>query len=293
MSAKPRRRLLAFVLAWLPLFAMAAIEVPDHRGGTLTFAESPQRIVSLLPSITEGLCALGGCQRLVGTDRFSNFPAEVKSLPKLGGLEDAQVERIVALKPDVVLVAPSARVTGRLEKLGVKVLVVDANTHAEVRQVLRTLATLLGTPQQGVAVWEGIERQIADAVKRVPPALRGARVYFEIDGSGYAAGRVSFIGETLSRLGMDNIVPPALGPFPRLNPEFVVRAQPDVVMALDRSFDEMPRRPGWSAVRALQARRGCGFKVEDYDMLVRPGPRMGVAAQRLADCLVSIDGRAR
>lgn len=292
MRSATWRGLLAFAAACLPMFAMAAIEVPDHRGGTLTLAESPQRIVSLLPSLTEGLCALGGCQRLVGTDRFSNFPAEVKSLPKLGGLEDAQIERIVALKPDVVLAAPSARVIGRLEKLGVKVLVMEANTHAEVRQVLQALATLLGTPQQGAVAWEDIEREIADAVKRVPPALQGARVYFEIDGSGYAAGRVSFIGETLSRLGMDNIVPPALGPFPRLNPEFVVRAQPDVVMALDRSFDEMPRRPGWSAVRAVQARRGCGFSVADYDMLVRPGPRMGVAAQRLADCLVSID-RAR
>jgi iron complex transport system substrate-binding protein len=288
MKSVVRRGLLA-ALACLPMWAMAAIEVPDHRGGTLKLAEPPRRIVSLLPSITEGLCALGGCARLVGTDRFSNYPAEVQALPKLGGLEDAQVERIVTLKPDVVIAAPSARVVGRLEKLGLKVLVIDTNTHAEVRKGLQTLATLLGTPEQGVAAWTRIERDIATAVTRVPPSLRGARVFFEIDGSGYAAGRVSFIGETLTRLGVDNIVPKELGPFPRLNPEFIVRSQPDIIMALDRSFDEMPRRPGWSAVRAVQAHRGCGFSLGHYDMLVRPGPRMGEAALLLADCLVSID----
>jgi iron complex transport system substrate-binding protein len=288
MSVLLRRCLVALAVAFATLPA-TAFEVPDHRGGLLTFEASPQRIVSLLPSITESLCALGGCKRLVGTDRFSNFPAEVKKLPKLGGLEDAQVERIVALKPDVVVVGPSARVIGRLEKLGLKVLVIETNTHEEVRRGLQTLALLLDSPREGIEVWMRIERDMADAAERVPLSMRGQRVYFEIDSSGYAAGRVSFIGETLARLGVGNIVPAEYGPFPRLNSEFVVRAQPDVVMANRRSFDEMRGRPGWSALRALQARHGCGFEMDRYDMLVRPGPRMGEAARVLADCLVSID----
>ncbi len=268
------------------------IEVPDYRGKTLSLPAPPQRIVSLLPSLTEGVCALGACARLVGTDRYSNSPAEVLALPKLGGLEDAQVERIVALKPDVVLAAPSARVTDRLEQLGVKVLVIDSNTHAEVQRGLLSLAQLLGMPDKASVVWTAIQRDLSSAAARVPKALRGQRVYFEIDGSGYAAGAGSFIGETLARLGLGNVVTADLGPFPKLNPEFVVRAQPDLLMAAQRNFDAMPERPGWSAIRAVKARRGCGFDATHYELLIRPGPRLGEAAQVLADCLVRV-GAAR
>src|SRR5678815_2646850 len=95
-------------------------------------------------------------------------------------------------------------------------------------------------------------------------SVRGQRVYFEIDGSLYGAGTVSFIGETLTRLGMGNILSPQMGPFPKLSPEFVVRAQPDIVMAVKRNFDAMPQRPGWDSMRAVRTRRGCGFEMERY-----------------------------
>ena len=165
--------------------------MPDHRGRTLTLPAPPQRIVTLMPSLTEGVCALGGCARLVGTDRFSNVPAEVRALPKLGGLEDAQVERIVALKPDLVIVAPSARIIDRLEQLGLKVLVIDSNNHAEVQRGLETIAKVLGTPDRAAVAWAAIERDMKTAAEGVPAGVRGQRVYFEVDGSSYAAGRSS------------------------------------------------------------------------------------------------------
>ena len=260
----------------------------DDRGATLAFTVAPQRIVSLLPSLTESLCALGGCARLVGTDRFSNWPASVANLPKLGGLDDAQIERIVALKPDLVLVATSARVTERLEGLGLKVLVLESRNHADVQRTLMLLAQALGTPNQAGAVWARIEREMLAAAARVPPALRGQRVYFEVDSAPYAAGASSFIGETLTRLGLVNAVPAELGPFPKLSPEFVVRAQPDIVMADARSLAAMARRPGWSALRALHNAQTCGFASARYELLIRPGPRMGEAALLLADCLLSL-----
>jgi iron complex transport system substrate-binding protein len=113
-------------------------------------------------------------------------------------------------------------------------------------------------------------------------------VYFEVESSPYAAGPQSFIGETLARLGLRNIVPAALGPFPKLSPEFVVRAQPDIVMAEARNYREMAQRPGWSSLRALQQRQVCAFASAEYEVLVRPGPRMGEAALQLADCLAAL-----
>ena len=281
------------MIAWLlaallPLTAHAQITLRDDRGATVTLAAPPQRIVSLLPSLTESVCALGACARVVGTDRFSNAPASVIALPKLGGIDDAQIERIVALKPDVVLVSSSARVTDRLEGLGVRVLVLESRDHADVKRTLTLLAQMLGTPAVAERVWAGIERDLRTAAERVPAAMRGQRVYFEIDATPFAAGPGSFIGETLAWLGVANAVPAELGPFPKLNPEYVIRLQPDIVMAVDRNLAEMPMRPGWAALRALKQGSSCGFTSERYELLTRPGPRMGEAAAVLADCLVAI-----
>ena len=272
----------------LHVATLAQISVRDDRGVNITLATPPQRIVSLLPSLTESVCALGGCARLVGTDRFSNAPASVLALPKLGGMEDALIEPIVALKPDVVLAAPSARVIDRLEALGLKVVVLESRNHADVQRTLNLLSQLLGTPRQASAVWAGIEREVNDAAARVPTSMRGQSVYFEVDATPYAAGAGSFIGETLSRLGLANVVPTELGPFPKLNPEFVMRAQPDIVMTAKQNLADMPRRSGWAALRALKRRRSCGFDGPHYELLTRPGPRLGEAAQVLADCLVGL-----
>ena len=279
---------LAVLAALLPAAVRAEVVLRDDRGATLVLAAAPQRIVSLLPSLTESVCALGACARLVGTDRFSNVPASVVALPKLGGLDDAQIERIVSLKPDVVLLSTSARVIDRLEALGLKVLVLESRNHADVKRTLDLLAQMLGVPAEAEAerVAAAIERDIRAAAMRVPAALRGQRIYFEVDATPYAAGPTSFIGETLARLGMANAVPADLGPFPKLNPEYLLRLQPDIVMAAERNLAEMPKRPGWAALRALQARRSCGFAGDRYELEVRPGPRMGKAAVVLADCLV-------
>ena len=283
---------LAASFAASTLAGAAEVTLRDDRGAALTLPAPPQRIVSLLPSLTESICALGACARLVGTDRFSNWPASVLALPKLGGLDDAQIERIVALRPDVVLLSTSARVTDRLEALGLKVLVLESRNHADVQRSLTTLAQLLGTPTEAERVWADIERETRAAMARVPATLRGQRVYFEVDATPYAAGPASFIGETLARLGLANAVPAELGPFPKLNPEYVVRLQPDIIMSVKQNLADMPKRPGWSALRALNDARSCGFATERYELLIRPGPRMGEAAGVIADCLVSIAAKA-
>ena len=273
--------------------AVAATRVTDERGRNVEFERAPQRIVSLVPSLTETLCELDACDRLVGVDRFSNWPARVAALPKLGGLEDAQVERIVALRPDLVLAIPSARVVDRLESLGIKVLALQARNLVDMRRVLDVLARVLGRAEAGEALWARIDARIDAAAARVPAALRGKRVYFEVASTPYAAGEASYVGELLTRLHLGNIVPAALGPFPQLNPEFVVRAQPEIVMAAEQNLAEMRKRPGWSSLRALQARRECGFPVERYDVLARPGPRLGEAAETIVACLATLSPEGR
>lgn len=247
-----------------------------------------QRIVSLVPALTESVCALGACERLVGTDRHSNWPERVQRLPKLGGIDDAQVEAIVALRPDLVLASASARVTARLRALGLDVLVLDVRDQAGLKLSLARLAERLGVPAEADRVWAAIERDVDAAAARIPSALRGQRIYFEVDPAPYAAGAPSFIGQLFERLGLANAVPAALGAFPKLNPEFVVRLDPDIVMAERRALVAMRARPGWQALRALREHRTCGFASAPYDVLVRPGPRLGEAARLLVDCLTAL-----
>jgi iron complex transport system substrate-binding protein len=261
------------------------IRITDDRGKTQSFAKTPQRIVTLLPSLTESVCALDACTRLVGTDSFSNWPATVTALPKLGGLEDATVEGIAALHPDVVLAGTSSRVIDRLEELGIPVVALEPKSMSSTHRVLASVALLLGNPSDAERLWQRVNAQITAAVARVPATFRGGRVYFEIADAPYAAGAGSFIGELLSRLGLSNIVPAALGPFPRLNPEYVMRAQPDLIMASERELSGMAARPGWEELAALRDGKTCGFASTDVDVMVRPGPRLGEAAGVVVACL--------
>jgi iron complex transport system substrate-binding protein len=282
--------------AWVPLVLLltaaarvcaleTAISIIDDRGKVVAFAQTPQRIVTLMPSLTEAVCVLDACARLVGTDRYSNWPALVLSLPKLGGLEDAELERIASLHPDVVLAGRSSRVIDRLEELGIPVVALEAKTLEDTHRVLSLLARLLGSPNAGERVWRRIDAQIAAAITRVPVVLRGRRVYFEVSEAPYAASASSFIGELLARLGLGNAVPSELGPFPKLNPEYVVRAQPDLIMSSATELAGMASRPGWDTLAALRAGRTCGYSAVDIDVLVRPGPRLGEAADIIVACL--------
>jgi len=277
---------------WLAIFVLAtwacmahAVDVVDERGVTVSLPQSPQRIVTLLPSLTESVCALGACGRLVGTDRYSNWPvAPVQALPKVGGGIDPNVEAIVALRPDVVLLAKSSRVTQRLEQLGLKVLVLEPKNHADMRRVLDKLGQVLGT-DDAQRVWRAIDASVSAAAQSLPDSVKRTRVYYEVNNGPYAAGEGSFMGETLARLGAQNIVPAAMGPFPRINPEFVVRANPDLIMVGERSAQGLEQRPGWAGIRAVREGRICRFKADESDILVRPGPRMGEAARLMARCL--------
>lgn len=279
---------IGLLAAGLAAGAAAAEQVTDDRGRTLTLPAPPQRIVSLLPSLTETVCELRACARLVATDRHSNWPEAAQALPKVGGLEDAQIERIVALRPDLVLTAVSSRAIDRLEALGLPVLALEPRNQAETLRVIVRLARALGDAAAGTALVAGIEARIAAAAARMPPAWRGRSVYFEVAANPYAASESSFVGELLARLGLVNVVPAAMGPFPQLNPEFVLRAQPALVMASAAAVAEMPGRPGWRSLQALQQRQFCAFATGPFDTLVRPGPRLGDAADAIADCLVRL-----
>jgi iron complex transport system substrate-binding protein len=264
-----------------------ALVLRDDLQHAVTFDRTPQRIVSLLPSLTETICALGACNRLVATDRFSDWPVEVRALPKTGGLEDAEIESIVRLAPDVVLLSRTQRITDRLHELGVDSFALDTDTYAAISRVVSVVGAILGVPERATALNRQIETAVDALGARALAHRRGSGplVYFEIDRAPYAAGPASFIGEVLNRLGTRNIVTAELGPFPKLNPEYVVRRNPDIIFVSPTDEPQLAERPGWDQIRAVKEHRLCVFAPSVHNTIVRPGPRVAEGMGAIEECL--------
>lgn len=278
-------RALHLLLAVLVLGSIGWGEGSAVQASPVVSSGPPQRIVSLQPALTEAVCALGACARLVGVDRYSSWPPEfIAQLPVVGGGLDPSVEAIVALRPDVVLLSRSTPAAQRLHALGIRTVALDADTLAEVHTLLQRVGDVLQVPaaQGADALWQRIQSDMDAAAASVPASVRGARVYFEVGRGSFAAGPQSFIGAILTRLGAENVVPASLGPFPQLSPEFVLRAAPDVII---QSESGVQNAPGWAGLQAVQHGRICRFAPAQIDVLVRPGPRMAEVAHLLAQCL--------
>ena len=167
------------------------------------------------------------------------------------------------------------------------VTIYDRRDNGLVQVVMAKVGEALGlAPAKAEQVWRNVDAGVSAAAASLPEHARGIRVYFEVNRAPYAAGESSFIGQTLKRLGVGNVVPAELGPFPKLNPEFVVRANPDLIMVGQRNVQGMTERPGWQRLRAVREQRICIFNSDDEDAIVRPGPRMAEGARLLAQCIL-------
>jgi iron complex transport system substrate-binding protein len=270
--------------------ASSGFVLRDDLQREVTLPRDPQRIVTLVPSLTEIVCALGACGRLVATDEFSNWPAQVKALPKAGGFEDPQIEQIISLKPNLVLLSRSQRITERLSDFGVVSFALNTESYADIGRSVRAVGLILGLSDRASQLETAIEQAVLKIGEEARAKHRGdgPTVYIEVDRGPYAAGPTSFIGELLARLGARNIVTANLGPFPRLNPEYVVNHNPEVIFISPGEATSLTERPGWENIRAVKEHRFCSFAPEVRDTIVRPGPRVAQGMRAMADCLARV-----
>ncbi|MEJ6764130.1 MAG: helical backbone metal receptor [Comamonadaceae bacterium] len=256
-------------------------------GVSVSLPVAAQRIVSLLPSLAEVLCDLGACDRLVGVDRYTNWPASLQKLPRMGGGLDPNLEMILSVRPDLVVMAPSSRAIPRLRALGLNVLALEPKRYAELRRTYAVLGRAVGR-SDGEQLYTGLHDRLLALRARIPSVWMGARLYVEVSSELYAAAPSSFVGQTLTALGLGNAISDEFGPFPKVNPEWVVRLQPDVLVVSQASAQSLNRRPGWPQLAALKQARVCVMSEAQADRLVRPGPRLYEGAQWLLTCLKAL-----
>ncbi len=261
--------------------------VVDFQSRSTTIPKRPERIVSIGPSNTEYLFALGAGDRVVGVDDFSDTPAEAARKEKVGGVK-VNVEKVVSLRPDlVVTVKFSDGTIERLATTGAPVLVIDPQRLADVARTAVVLGTAVGANGQQLA--SDIERRV-EAIRTKTANAPKPRVYHEVDASDpsklYTVGPGSFIADIIDAAGGANVAARAATAYPQLSPEEIVRADPEVIVLADADYgvapDSVGSRPGWSAITAVLTKRVYGIT----DSLVsRPGPRVADAVEAYAKLL--------
>ena len=283
--------------AWLALtvatFAVAFAQGPviDDLGREVLLDEVPRRIVAMVPTHTETVCALGTCDRLVGVDTFSNVPAEVSALPDLGSAFDADLEALIALEPDLVLTDEYSGLAEALAPLGIPVYAGTPQTVAEVWSTTEALADLLGLESEAALLIGTAQGRVA-ALSASVAGSPAPRVFVELDATPYSVGPGSYLGELLTLAGADNIVPAGLGDFPQVDPELVVAEDPEVVILLDAPFGEsaetVAARPGWGSIAAVQDGAVIELDQAGVDLLTRAGPRLADALELLIGLLEEV-----
>jgi iron complex transport system substrate-binding protein len=243
--------------------------------GTVTIAKRPTRIVSLSPTATENLFAVGAGRQVVAVDELSNFPRRAPRT-KLSGFTP-NAEAVAGYRPDLVVVHSDAGVA-QMERLGITVLQLPAATglahaYAQIRQVGRAT----GHPRSAASLVRWMRSRIAAETRSVQ-SRAGLTVYHELTTDYYSATSKTFIGQVYRLLGLRNIADAAgdASPYPKLSGEYVIAADPDVIVLADskccgQSHATVAARPGWSTITAVRERR---VVAADDDIASRWGPRV-------------------
>jgi iron complex transport system substrate-binding protein len=255
------------------------LEVRDDLGRTVTLRAVPRRVVALLPSHTETLFALGIGDRVMGVDDFSDYPPEASRLPKLGGLYDAQLEKILALGPDLVLVSESSSAVTPLEQSGLTVWAGSGRTFDDVFRVIESVGKMVDRIDEAARLSEAIREEIRAIERRVGSRER-VSVYYELDTTLYTVGPSSFVGVMLTKAGGSNVIPAGIGDFPKISPEVVIAGNPSII--LGARPEEVAARPGWSRIAAVQTGRVYAMSDDERRLVTRPGPRLAEAVRTLA-----------
>ena len=251
-----------------------------------TASESiPRRIVSLAPSVTETVFALGFGNRLVGVTSHCDYPAEAKRLPKIGDFMSPSLEVIAAKQPDLVIGVTGATDPARareIERLGIKITLVSVSSVSEILSSFKHIAALLGDPDAGATLVEKITAQFDKVKKRVAPAPRRSTLLAVGLRPLVAVGGKNFLDELITLAGGENIAGNASQPWLNLPDEYVVAKAPQVIIQAGMGSDASRPTRQWSDLKSIPAVKERRVYTYNSDKILRPGPRIGEGLEEIA-----------
>jgi iron complex transport system substrate-binding protein len=275
--------------AALPAISTAAPahEVTDEAGRTMRLPVNPQRIVSLAPSVTETVYALGDEAHLVGDTDYCDYPPDAQKKTKVGGVIDPNLEQIAALRPDLVLMAKSANhldTVRALESLGIPSYATDPHTVDEIISSTQKLAEILNVPAAGKTLADDLRKRLAALQSELKGAAPRRVLFIVWMDPLISVSQKTFIADAIRQAGATSIVESAQE-WPQISLEQVVHLQPEYLVFADshtgegkHDFATLAARPGW---RNLEAVRQNHYAVVS-DAINRPSPRIVSVIEDLA-----------
>jgi iron complex transport system substrate-binding protein len=248
-------------------------------------APGPQRVVSLAPSVTETVFALGFGDRLVGVTTSCDFPAEARKIPKIGGFMSPSLETILAKQPDLVIGASSATDPAKareMERLGLKVTLISLATVNDILASIKRIAALLGNAESGERLAHKITREIDQVRRRVAAAPRRSTLLVVGLRPLIAVGGRNFIDELITLAGGKNIAGDAAQPWLNLPDEYVVAQAPQVIIVAGMGSERAESAKHWADLKSIPAVEQRRVYNYPSDAILRPGPRIGEGLEEIA-----------
>ena len=245
----------------------------------------PRRIVSLAPSITETVFALGFGNRLVGVTSHCDYPVEAKRLPKIGDFTSPSIEVIAATQPDLVIGVTGATDPARareIERLGIKITLVSVSSVSEILSSFKRIAALLGDADTGARLVEKITAQFDKVKRRIAPAPRRSTLLAVGLRPLVAVGGKNFLDELITLAGGENIAGNASQPWLNLPDEYVVAKAPQVIIQAGMGSDASGPTRQWSDLKSIPAVKERRVYTYNSDKILRPGPRIGEGLEEIA-----------
>jgi len=258
-------------------------------------AAQPLRIVSTAPSITETLYALGLGSRVVGVTMYCTFPADARTKPKIGSFLEPDFERILALKPDLVLVITNpVQVTEKLRRFGLRAEEVNQNSVQDVLTSLARIGALTGTEKKAAALAASLRGELDEVRRSVAGRPRKSALFLVGRSPGTVQGMVgagpgTFINELMVLAGAENVLASSPIAYPKVSLELVLSSNPEVILDMGdfAHVEGHPMEPEaklqemWSRYGNLRAVQSHNVRQVGSEIFIRPGPRMGEAAREL------------
>jgi iron complex transport system substrate-binding protein len=249
------------------------------------YAAAPRRVVSLAPSVTETLFALGFGSRLVGVTTYCDYPDEARKLPTIGGFMNPSLETIVAKRPDIVIGVVSATdpVKAReMERLGLRVNLISLASVKEIFAAIKSIAALMGNSEAGDQMVARITEQMERVRKRIAPAPRRSVLLAVGLRPLVAVGGKNSIDELITLAGGENIAGNAAQPWLNLPDEYVVAKAPQIIIEAGMGSERGPSGKSWSDLTSIPAVRDRRVYSYQSDKILRPGPRIGEGLEEIA-----------
>lgn len=262
-------------------------EVEDPLGRKVFVPESPSRVVALAPSVTEIVFALGQERRLVGVTEYSDFPPEAKSLYTIGSYVKPDLERIVALNPDLCIAVKDGNpkeVVERLMGLRIPVYAVDPKSLDMVLSAIERIGGLLEADERAAALVDSLRARMGRVLEVVGRSTHKPKVFIQIGTIPIVSvGTDTFMNELIERAGGINLAK-GLTPYPRYSREQVLALAPDIIVitSMEKSSNFERARTEWLGWPGLPAARDRRVFIEDANLFNRPSPRLVEGLERLA-----------